>query len=115
MTEPIKTTAKLRCAIRCSVASEAVVNGFTRVLSRDHAVLDAAINTQPGWLTPGRQVTLAIELPPFRQEAPRVLGCSATVLRLRFVGGFSQLELEIQSMAIAKREYRGQSNGRQFV
>ena len=115
MTEPIKATAKLRCVIRCCVASEAAVNGFTRELARDHAIIDSGIDAQPGWLKPGRQVTLAIELPPFRQETPRVLECSATVVRLRFVDEYSRLELEIQSMAVAKRGNPGRSNGRELV
>jgi hypothetical protein len=111
MIESIKANIKLRCTLRCYGAPELVVDGFTRELARDYAVVDAGIDIVHGWLQPGRQVTLAIELPPFRQQAPRILECGATAGRLRLVDGYSRLELEIQSMAVAKREDHRRSAG----
>jgi hypothetical protein len=104
MKEPIKANTKLRCAIRCHRIPAFRTDGFTRELARDHAVIDADVETYLPWLQPGREVTLAIELPPFRQQAPRVLLCRAAVGGLRFVDGYWRLDLEIESMAVANRK-----------
>jgi len=98
MSKPVKANVTLRCAIHCAGAGDLAVDGFTCELARDHALVETSISP-PGWLRPGRQVTLAIELPPFRQQAPRVLECGATVGRLRFSEGYSRVKFAIHSMA----------------
>jgi hypothetical protein len=101
MRQPVKAEVRLKCKIQWSGPVELEIHGFTRELARDHVVVEAGMSTDPGPLWLGRRATLAIELPPFRLQTPRVLECDGTVAGFRVAEGHAQVELAIDSMSFA--------------
>lgn len=112
--ETIRVRSEMPCTIQSGHLQSSVIQGFTKELTRDAAIVLVCNKPAPAWLKSPAEVIIHVALPVSGNFHPRVLEVAAIVTDTRLQGDLLRVTAAVHRMTFVDRKDTAGNNPTQL-
>jgi hypothetical protein len=111
----IRVESEMPCTIRSSFQQRGTVQGLTKRLTRDSAIVLVCSEPAPAWLQSHAEIIISVALSVHRNFYPRFLEIAATVTETRVQEGLLRVIAAIHRMTFVDRDEAAGNNPKKLT